>query len=229
MRIAVLNYCGTVGKTTISAHLLAPRMDAKVFSIESINESADTYGIDIKKLKGEKFIDLYKELLILDNAIIDIGASNIESFLDRLIKFEGSEEEFDLFVIPVVPGAKEQKETIATITALLAAEIDINKIKVILNRVDSDPNEEFAAIFGFCQLKGINLSLKSVIHENEVFDMLNKSKMTIGDVLNDENDYKALIRSGEGDIKHFTNMIALKSLAKRTHKELNRCYESIVE
>ena len=26
MRVAVINYCGTVGKTTVASHLLAPRI-----------------------------------------------------------------------------------------------------------------------------------------------------------------------------------------------------------
>ncbi len=35
MKIAVTNYCGTVGKTTIAAHLLSPRMNnAPVLAIE---------------------------------------------------------------------------------------------------------------------------------------------------------------------------------------------------
>lgn len=41
MKVAVINYCGTVGKTTIAAHLLAPRMEqARIYAIETINETA---------------------------------------------------------------------------------------------------------------------------------------------------------------------------------------------
>ena len=39
MKIAVLNYTGTVGKTTVAAHLLAPRMNgAPIIAVESVNE-----------------------------------------------------------------------------------------------------------------------------------------------------------------------------------------------
>ena len=47
MKVAVINYCGTVGKTTIAAHLLAPRMEqARIYAVETINESAGDLGLE---------------------------------------------------------------------------------------------------------------------------------------------------------------------------------------
>jgi len=41
MKVVVINFSGNVGKSTIAAHLLKPRMnDAKIFSIETLNVSA---------------------------------------------------------------------------------------------------------------------------------------------------------------------------------------------
>nr|WP_235661112.1 hypothetical protein [Candidatus Hamiltonella defensa] len=89
MKVAVLNYTGTVGKTTIAAHLLSPRMNnAPIFAIESINETAEGLGVDVEKMKGNKFRDLFKKIMLEDNAIIDIGASNIEEFMNNKIKFD---------------------------------------------------------------------------------------------------------------------------------------------
>ncbi|MCA4079445.1 StdB protein, partial [Pseudomonas kurunegalensis] len=46
MKRAILNYSGSIGKTTIAAHLLYPRMPgAAFFAIESINQSALDLGI----------------------------------------------------------------------------------------------------------------------------------------------------------------------------------------
>ena len=54
MKVAVLNFSGNVGKTTVAAHLLKPRMgDAPVFSIESINSGADADGLEVEKMKGK--------------------------------------------------------------------------------------------------------------------------------------------------------------------------------
>ena len=38
----------------------------------------------------------------LDAAIIDVGASNVEDFLKLMQQYDGSHEEFDYFVVPVV-------------------------------------------------------------------------------------------------------------------------------
>ena len=44
MKIAVINFSGNVGKTTIARHLLLPRIDgAELFSVESLN-AADGEG-----------------------------------------------------------------------------------------------------------------------------------------------------------------------------------------
>lgn len=64
MKVAVINYTGTVGKTTICAHLLAPRMiNPEFFAIESINETAEGLGMDVSRMKGDKFRDFLKEPL----------------------------------------------------------------------------------------------------------------------------------------------------------------------
>jgi len=45
MKIAVINFSGNVGKTTVAGHLLKPRMgDAPIFSIESLNVDAAADG-----------------------------------------------------------------------------------------------------------------------------------------------------------------------------------------
>ena len=50
MKVAILNYTGTVGKTTIAAHLLSPRMgDAPIFAVETINETAAGLGVDVNR------------------------------------------------------------------------------------------------------------------------------------------------------------------------------------
>ena len=65
-----------MGKTTVAGHLLKPRMgNALIFSIESINVDASADGLDVEKMNGKKYGDLVQELMKLDDAIIDVGAS----------------------------------------------------------------------------------------------------------------------------------------------------------
>ena len=109
MKVAVLNFSGNVGKTTISGQLLKPRMgDAPIYSIESINAGADSDGLKVEKMKGKKFGTLIDELMLIDSAVVDVGASNVEDFLKLMQQHSGSHEDFDYFVIPLVKEKKVQ-------------------------------------------------------------------------------------------------------------------------
>ena len=47
MKVCVLNFSGNVGKSTIAAHLLQPRLNAQVFSVESLNVDASSDGVEV--------------------------------------------------------------------------------------------------------------------------------------------------------------------------------------
>ena len=81
MKIAVINFSGNVGKTTIARHLLLPRIDgAELFSVESLN-AADGEG---HAMRGRQFGELQELLQTMDSAVVDIGASNVEELLDLM-------------------------------------------------------------------------------------------------------------------------------------------------
>ncbi len=229
MKIVVMNYTGTVGKTTIASHLLLPRIDnASIIAVESFNESAANIGIKVDQIKGDKFKEIFRKILGMDAAIIDVGASNIEKFLNGLTQFNNSHEEIDLFVIPVTSGAKEQRETISMITILKESGIPENKIRIIFNRVESDAEDEFTILLNF--LKKINMSINTnaVIYENELFNELAIKKISIRKLLNDPKDYRSLLRENrDADQKqreHWANMYGLKCLAKHVEKNLDDCF-----
>lgn len=234
MKVAVLNYTGTVGKTTIAAHLLSPRMNnAPIFAIETVNETAENVGLDVEKIRGEKFRDLFKKLLLIDDAIIDVGASNVEAFLDGMVKFEDSHVEFDFFVIPLTSGSKEQKETIAMVATLADFGIPAEKIRLLFNRVESDVTEEFTPVINYVKKnKSCIANLDAAIFENELFDMLTVKKLSIADVLADETDYKAKARElgKDGDAKqksHYSDMHIIKSLAKSVNRNLDTVFAAL--
>ncbi len=57
MKVAVINYSGSVRKTLISSYLLAPRLTgAKFYAVETINQSASDLGIEnVTSFKGDDF------------------------------------------------------------------------------------------------------------------------------------------------------------------------------
>ena len=226
MKVAVINFSGNVGKTMIASHLLKMKQaNAKVFSVESINTGADADGIEVEKIRGKKFGELVDELMLLDDAIVDVGASNVEEFIKLMQQYAGSHEEFDYFVVPVVKEKKVQADTVNTIRALAALGIDSDRIRVVFNKVEMDDSveDEFAAIFGLAQLEGsFIVSRKATIYANEVFERIKAVGKSLGDIVADRTDYRAQLKAAtsDEDKERLIQMIALKRLAVTAEKNM---------
>jgi len=231
MKVAVMNFSGNVGKTTVAGQLLKPRMgDARIFSIESINSGADADGFDVEKMKGKKFGELVDELMTLDSAIIDIGASNVEDFMKLMQQFAGSHEEFDFFVVPVVKEKKVQADTVNTIRALAKLGIEKKRIRMVFNKVDVDESvtDEFAAMFGLAESeKSFVVRPEAVIYSNEVFERLKAVGKSLGDISADETDYRAQLRVARDDDEKelCVRMVALKRLAVTANMNLDDVFK----
>jgi len=233
LKVAVLNFSGNVGKTTVAAHLLKPRMgDAPIFSIESLNLDASAEGVEVEQLRGRKFGDLQDQLMRLDAAIIDVGASNVEEFLKLMQQYAGSHEEFDYFIVPVVKEKKQQGDTVNTIRALASIGIPRSKIRMLFNKVDVDETvaDEFAALFGLAEVeKSFTLNPAAVVYTNEVFEKLKSVGKSLGDITSDPVDYRARLRQTTDDDEkdHCVQMVALKRLAVTANKNLDDAYKAV--
>lgn len=111
MKIAVINFSGNVGKTTISRHLLMPRIPgAELIAIENINADESHRG---QSLRGRQFGELQEYMQTVNSLIVDIGASNVEDLMALMRRYRGSHEDFDFFVVPTVAARKQQQDTMA--------------------------------------------------------------------------------------------------------------------
>lgn len=233
MKVAVMNFSGNVGKTTVAGHLLKPRMgDAQIYSIESINSGADADGLDVEKMKGKKFGELVDELMQRDTAIIDIGASNVEDFLKLMQQYDGSHEEFDFFVIPVVKEKKVQADTVNTIRALQKLGIEKKRIRMVFNKVEVDDSvtDDFAALFGLAESeKSFVVKPEVVIYSNEVFERLKSVGKSLGEITSDETDYRAKLKTAtdEDEKELCVRMVALKRLAVTANKNLDDVFKAL--
>ena len=91
MKLAVINFSGNVGKTTVARHLLAPRIPrCEVVSVESIN--ADE-GQPVT-IRGRQFAQLQEFLQSVDDVVVDVGASNVEDLLKLMRRYQGSHEDY---------------------------------------------------------------------------------------------------------------------------------------
>lgn len=235
MKKAVINYSGNVGKSTIVTHLLAPRMPgAPVFEFETVNANAAVDGMEIERIKSRHFGQWQEQLIQADSAIVDIGSSNAEEFMKRMAQYDGSHEEFDYFIVPVITMRKQQGDTINIIRDLKNMGVPKEKIRVIFNMVDVDQSveDDFAALFGLAKKeKSFVINPKAVIYENEVFPKLKAANKTLKDLLEDPTDWRALLstlpKEKESEREHCARMISLQRVAKTARRNLDMVYETL--
>ena len=221
MKVCVLNFSGNVGKSTIAAHLLQPRLNAQVFSVESLNVDASSDGVEVARLRGKHYNDLLQRLMKLDDAIVDVGSSNVEDFLKMMQHYADSQEEFDLFVVPVVKDGKQQADTVNTIRALRAIGVPAAKILVLINKVETDDDlrTDFAGVFGFCASGEATIPEGGVIFANELFAMLKSQQLSISALNDDATDYRQRLRAAanEDEQDAAIQMIAICNSTGATH------------
>lgn len=168
MKIAVVNFSGNVGKSTLTKHFLAPRMkDCQIIPVESIN----TTEIDGEKISGKHFKRVIEEMALHQNVVVDVGSSNIEQAFIQLKSLDDAHEDFDYFVVPCVPDKKQQSDTLVLLTRLQDFGVPGSKIKVILNYVpqDEETTSLFPDVLGYCADMGIGWG---VVFYNEVFELV---------------------------------------------------------
>ena len=229
MKVAVINYSGNVGKSTIARHLLAPRMgNAPVIPIESINSD----GTQDEAIKGKQFGELQEALILLDDAVVDVGASNVEDFVNLMRQYRGSHEDFDYFCVPTVPKGKQMRDTISTIDALSDIGIPAKKIRLIFNMVELDetPEREFSGLFEYYHAeKKFMLRSDAVIHLNDIYAKVNGAEKSIIDILNDKTDYKEKIKTADNPTEklHYAQMVGIRRLAVGVTEELDAVFSTL--
>jgi len=231
MKIAVMSFSGNVGKSTISRHVLKPRMnDCDVISVETINADENDGG----RVKGREFGNVLEAMALVDDIVVDIGASNIEALIQQMKQYKGSHEDFDLFVIPTTPNKKQQRDTISTIDALAELGVPPKKIRVLFNmvEVDSVPEQVFSGLFELHEAdKSFTLNPRAVMHVNDIYGKLNGADQTIDGVLNDPADLNQLLKDAtDPDEKlRISRLRGIKRLAAGVKSELDATFKALTK
>ena len=229
MKVAVINFSGNVGKTTIARHLLAPRIEgAELIAVESIN----AHEGQVQALRGKQFGELQEYLQTVDNVVVDIGASNVEDLLTLMARYRGSHEDFDYFVVPTVPALKQQQDTIATLTQLSRLGIPPFKLKVVFNQVEDDVGvtEAFDTLLAFIEQNRITQpSVQCKLGANEIYERVKGADKELSELAGDDTDYKALIAKAENisDKLALAQKLATRRLASGVVPELDRCFAAL--
>ena len=229
MKVAIINFSGNVGKTTIARHLLAPRIKkAEIVSVESAN--ADDQEADA--LRGREFAHLQQYMLASDDLIVDIGASNVEDLLNLMRKFKGSHEDFDYFVIPTVPDTKQQRDTANTANELAKMGVPADRIRIVLNRVEHGeaPGKQFTALLQFLAINRVaTVNMAAHLTDNEIYQRVKHDGRSINDLAIDKTDYKALIAKAKNQAEkiELADKLAVKRLADGVVPELDACFGAL--
>lgn len=227
MKIIVLNYSGNVGKSTIARHLLSARMNnAKILPVESINSD----GTEEDALRGRQFSMVSEVANVLDDLVVDVGASNVEDFLSQMAQYKGSHEDFDYFVIPTVVKGKQIRDTISTIEALAEQNVPADKIRVVFNMIEHDDgiDDHFSGLLKYYKdKKTFTLRKEAIVRVSDIY--LKVGVLNIKEIAADTTDLKALLQTAkttEEKVK-ISRQIGTRRLAIGVTEELDAVFATM--
>lgn len=228
MKICVINFSGNVGKSIVSQHLFKPRLEnSEIIAVESINSD----GTTDEKIKGKRFTDIMDKVLEHDNVIVDVGASNVEDFMQQMNNAIGSQDDFNFFVVPTIFKNKQITDTINTIDALSEMGIEKERIRLLFNMIDDDIDilKDFSEVLGHKEFSTVNIN--AVIKENELFNRLHEVDgfTSIAALAQDNTDYRALICATDDKKERLTysRRLGLKRLATGVERMLDNTFNQI--
>ena len=229
--VVLLSYSGNAGKTTLARNLFAPRIPgALLASVESIN--AD--GKEDVTLRGRQFSELLDVVALSENGVVvDVGASNVEDWLQRLAQTRRSHQLFDAFVVPVMPGAKQTRDAIATIDALAQIGVPSDKVKVILNGLEATETaaSAFAPLLAYLADTKRGAIVAGHISDSEIYGRLAATGMTIRQVLaQDFGQLEYVRKEAQTPEERLAAMraIAQHGMAESAQDELNAAWASLI-
>ena len=232
MKIAVISFSGNVGKTTISRHLLLPRIKgAELIAVESINADEGFQG---QALRGKQFAELQEYMQTVDSAVVDIGSSNVEDLMALMRRYRGSQEDFDFFVIPTVAAIKQQQDTMATLIELARSGVPPSRLKVVFNMVDDavDVAQAFELLLDFLAEHPVAcVSMRCRLGANEIYGRIKGMGVVVdlGALARDSTDYKSLIAkaSSVAEKLALAQALATRRLACGVVPELDACFAAL--
>lgn len=233
MKVVVMNFSGNVGKSTLAAHMLAPRMkEARIFAVESLNVDASDEGVDVERVRGKRFAELLDEVILADTAIVDVGASNAEDFMRGMRALAGSHEEFDYFVVPAVSSSKQIVDTLNTTRALSQLGIEQQRIRILFNRVEEGDavQDEFAELFEVAtETRAFVVEPEATVYSNEVFGRLKSVGISLAHICSDTTPWRERIRTAqtEAERDHAMDMLKLKRMSGSASANLDVAFRAL--
>lgn len=236
--VAVVSLTGKAGKSTVVNNMLVPLMpSAKLIKMETINLSGLSGASEEVQLKGREIGKLQDALQDCWSAIVDVGASNVESFLLALNQQSDAHLDFDFFIVPIEANSakrNEMGEAIKTINTLADMGIEPARIKVVFNKLaaDSSVEEECSAILKFHKMEGkFTLNTAAAIHDTPAFKALDVAGKSFKEMVGDKTDYRQMMRdtpTSETDKRvELSELMRAQGYVKTLNVEFNRVFKEL--
>ncbi|MEO8056694.1 MAG: StbB family protein [Burkholderiales bacterium] len=229
MKLAVINFSGNVGKTTLARHLLLPRIPgAEYIAVETINAGAEGQT----SLRGDQFAMLQEYLHSIDSAVVDIGASTVDDLMDLMAQYGGSHEDFDCFIVPTVPDPKQQQDTIATLVDLARLGVPPERLRVVFNTMGLGVTVDQAFYLVTSFLREHPLAIVNpdcCLRRNEIYARVRGLDTDLVTLSQDTTDYKRLIARATNPAERMElgHKLATRRLAGSVLVELDRCFKAL--
>lgn len=226
MKIAVLNFSGNVGKTTLAHHLLLPRLtDPTLITVETTNVNPD----QINKYRPQDFPQIGAEVLASDHAVVDVGSTCLSEFLRQTRRFAGSIDDFDAFLVPTTMDEKVVADTVVSIAELVDSGADPGAIFCLTNRATPDGLETLQAEFlaEECTRLKVRFDPTVLVHQSEAFT---RSKgLDLRALARDSTDYRTIIRSAADEAQRgdAIDRLMTKRLAIGVVTELDEVFNKL--
>lgn len=228
--LALINFSGNTGKTTLAKHLFSSRMPGAFrIAFETINTGDDTVD---EKASAEMFQRINEAMNNSDaDFIVDIGASNVEKLLERISATRGSHKDFDYYVIPTTCAPKIKIDTVNTIKRLKQIGVDPKRIIVIANLVDSPDtfDKDFQIVLDTCETLQFQFC-KQAILASDLFAQLPEDKTVAELAAEDEDELTAKIKQTPAQTQERNDLIKHRSIvrmSKYVHDNLQSVWDEM--
>ena len=200
MKVVVLNNTGNVGKSFIAREVVyANFQDPKVIlDFETYNLPNSVFsGVNSKQFDRRIFKDMLMEAAFSQNAVIDVGSSNIADFFEEMKRYSAELLDYDYFIVPTVIDDKQDSDTVKVLQLLAAFQLQsktrllFNRVNPIIHKISSTKAYKTAK-----ELK-IKCDVEIKISEHSTVNEITEARLTLNQILSDKKDYKALALKSE--------------------------------
>lgn len=201
MRMCIFNNNGNVAKSTFANYVAYPRLgsDAEMIYVEDNNTiRGQVKGAKVYSATPEDFAEMIEYLstnIVGHNIIVDFGSTESKVVRNLFVDCQGSWDEFDVFVVPHSPDAK-QEDTALSLEFLSGLGVPSEKIQLIFTIVPSGkkPEKLFPSLFEYVKEKNnCVVDTHAVIYKTPLFDRIAGTDHTIESILADTTDWQQKI------------------------------------